>query len=98
MVSSVDQKQQDLIHGYIKEEIVKSNEDDSYPLVLNKIVAKYLGNIFFRFDIVCISVLFLNYKLLMSYYCINSFHIYFLRKAKQFSIRKIVIILKILLK
>ena len=51
MAASVAQKQQDLIHGYIKENLIK--ESDVYPLELNDIIAQSLGNsIFFVFDIV----------------------------------------------
>ena len=42
--------QQDLVYGYIKQEIVKEN-DNIYPLELNSVISEFLGNIFFKFDV-----------------------------------------------
>lgn len=49
-MSSVVQREQDLVGGYIKEQCL-SNKDFAYPLDLNKVVIDFLGNIFVKFDV-----------------------------------------------
>ena len=43
MSDYVDIKQQNLIHGYIKHKVMNHSVVDNYPLVLNNVIAKFVG-------------------------------------------------------
>ena len=53
-MDSIEQKEQDLLNGYIKENCIEKRDKEAvYPLELRNIIMKFLGNdIFLVFDIV----------------------------------------------
>lgn len=50
-MSTIQQKLQDLIGGYIKE-VWTIERNDKWPVELNKIVMHFLGNVLIKFDVV----------------------------------------------